>query len=296
MQNMASIGDKKTPSIPSDGLRRLWAWPITMSLISVGVISLAGAGFGRQGIEKSMTALVMPVGFFWLLLTTWMLLSWLQHRKTERLAATALWALFTLMSTGPVPNFWINQIESRTLPYQPQSELPLDYVVVLGGGTSDGPNRSQVSGSGDRVVLAAQLYLQGHCKHLITTGTSAKMLGIQPESGPTEQTREIWTGLRIPASAISSLPGSNTFEEMQSLKSMLAGKGSVRVGLLTSASHLPRALRLAREAGINDLIPIPANHRGGDYRRSLFYYLPSANHLQKFADCQHEWMGSLIGR
>jgi len=267
-----------------------------MMLVASLFVGAASLGFGRQGFEKSLTALVMPVGFFWLLVTTWMVLSWIRSSVDQRGWATAIWSIFTLVSTGPLPNLWVNHIESQIPPYRPEHEQALDFVVVLGGGTSYGPTRSEVSSGGDRVVYAAQLYVQGHCKHLITTGSAAVLLGQESKTGPTEQTTELWTKLGIPPSAITSVPGSNTYEEMQKLKSLLSSLDGKRVGLLTSASHLPRAMRLAEAAGITGLIPIPAHHLGGDFARSMGYYFPSAQHLNKFAICQHEWMGSLIGR
>lgn len=275
---------------------RLFSWLACMLLLVAVLSGLMGVGFGRQGIEKMLTALVMPVGFFWLLVNTWVILSWIQGRRDQRWWATACWVVLTLLCTGPLPNYWTNYLESQSPPYHADKEQPLDYLVVLGGGTIPGPTRSQVGGSGDRVVYAAQLYLQGHCRHLITTGSAANMLGRQAEMGPTEQTIEIWTSLGIPRSSITALAGQNTYEEMQNLKAFLSESEAGRVGLLTSAGHLPRAQRLAKSAGLHDLISIPANHSGGDFRRSLGYYLPSAQHLNKFASCQHEWMGGLIGR
>lgn len=275
---------------------RLVAWPICMTMLASFLSGLAGLGFGREGIEKLLSALVMPVGLLWLVVTSWMIISWFQRRNDQRWWATVAWTVVTLLSTGPVPNLWINHLESQIAPYRPDQQPPLDCVVVLGGGTTTGPTRSQAGANGDRVVYAAQLYLQGHCQNLITTGTSAAQIGKPVKAGPTEQTIEIWTELGIPATAISALPGRNTFEEMQSLKGFLPNLQGKRVGLLTSASHLPRALRLAEAAGISGLIPIPANLNDDGYWRTLGFYLPSSQHLNKFATCQHEWMGSLIGR
>ncbi len=266
-------------------------------LLVVSVLSgLVWAGFGKMGVEKLLTALVMPVGFLWLLMTAWMLLSWFQRRIGQRAWATAAWIILTLLSTGPLPNAWVNYLESQVPEYQPDEGPPLDFLVVLGGGTRSGPTRAEAGYSGDRVLYAAQLYIQGHCRHLITTGTSGPKLGRGEWPDPTEQTEEIWTALGIDRSAISALPGRNTYEEIQSLKKIMPEMEGKRIGILTSASHLPRALRLAEAAGISGLIPVAANHNGGEFTRALGHFLPSAQHLSRFAACQHEWMGSLVGR
>ncbi len=59
------------------------------------------------------------------------------------------------------------------------------------------------------------------------------------------KTVEIWTKLGIDSAAIRSIGGRNTFEEMQQVKEIWSELPGKKVGLLTSALHLPRAVRLA---------------------------------------------------
>lgn len=263
---------------------------------TVVLSSGAAAAFGWQGVEKLLTEFAMPVGFVWLVSTTWMGLTWIRRDSRTRWLATAVWVALTAISTGPVPNLWMDHLESLYPPYRAGSEPPLDVLVVLGGGTREGPTRSEVGAAGDRVVYAAQLYFQGHCGHLITTGSSAETLGRDSKS-PTEQTIELWTGLGIKRSAISTLPGRNTSEELKSLKANIALYQGKRIGVLSSASHLPRVMRLAQAEGLFDLIPVPANYNGSSWNgMSIHDFVPSARHLEKFSICQREWLGGLVGR
>jgi uncharacterized SAM-binding protein YcdF (DUF218 family) len=281
--------------------RRL-QWPISMAFILVVLSVLAGGFFGKQGVEKLWTALVLPVGLLWWLVSSWMLLSWVgisaseTSRNASRWLSMAIWTFLTLVCTAPFPVMCMRHLESQIPPFQPDDSQPLDAVVVLGGGTRSGPTRTEVGESGDRVVYAAQLYLQGNCRQLIATGSAAKGLSGVAED-PKDQTIQLWIGLGIPLTDISALPGRNTYEEIQSLKAYLSEHEGKRIGLLTSAFHLPRALRLAERAGIGDCVPIAADHHADQAQRITIYsFLPSAGNLEMISIVQREWMGKLIGR
>ena len=76
-----------------------------------------------------------------------------------------------------------------------------------------------------------------------------------------EATTRIWTEAGIPAERITQLGGMNTSQEMIELRQFLGEHPPARVGLLTSAFHMPRAERLARKNGLQ-LTPIPAGFLG----------------------------------
>ena len=276
-------------------LRSGIAWPLAMIAVALVLTLPAGIFFGRQGVEKLLTALVLPVGLVWWSITAWMLLSWFQAGRNTKWKSTIAWIVLSLFTTAPLPAFCMKQLETGIPLFQAEQQSPLDIIVVLGGGTRTGPNRAEVAESGDRVVYAAQLFLQGKCQHLVTTGSAANVIMGRTDD-PFEQTLQIWTTLGIPQTAISTLPGKNTYEEIQNLKELRSEFVGQRVGLLTSASHLPRAMRLARRAGMDDLVPIAAHHTVTDQSYSISYFLPSAQNLEMMAVVQREWMGRLIGR
>lgn len=276
--------------------RRNWvAWPLALLISATPLLGASGLLLGRQGLEKTLTQLTFPVAIFWLIVTSWILLSWWTGKSRNLSWAILLWLGFTLCSTAPFPNWCIDQLESQVHAFDPQSGPPLDYLMVLGGGTGIGPRRAELSAAGDRVYYAAQLFLQGRAKHLITSGTSTVALG-PPAPDPSQLTMELWSGLGIPAHAITSLPGSNTYQEIESLKGLMPQLKGKRIGLLTSAAHLPRAMRLADQAGLTELIPLAANHRRNTRGLQVTSFIPSSSNLEKLSICQHEWMGWLVGR
>jgi uncharacterized SAM-binding protein YcdF (DUF218 family) len=250
---------------------------------------------GKGGFEKTATTLVMPYGLLWLLLSGVVI----QHLCARGLLRTfplgILWVAITTASTSPLGDACLHYLENQEVVFRPDEDADLDVLVVLGGGTKQGPTRAQAASGGDRVVYAAQLYINGNAKRLITTGDA--MPGFAgARSSPQQHTVEIWTELGIPRDAIGTLSGLNTYQEIQSLKAIMPKLVGQRVGLLTSASHLPRAMRLARAEGLTDLIPIAADYRFNVESYSYIDLIPNAGALAQLARCQHEFMAKFVGR
>lgn len=241
-----------------------------------------------------MIRLVQPIGLGWLCYTAWITLWAYLQRGQHCYRHILLWCIIMLLTTSPLSGWCVKRLEAVNQEYDPQRHGDLDVLVVLGGGTRQGPLRAELAGDGDRVMYATQLFFQGHAKHLIATGDATP--GVSRDvTSPREQTIEIWQQLKIPAEAISTIAGLNTYQEIQSLKAIWPEIGHLRVGLLTSASHLPRAMRLARAQGL-ELIPVPADHDHSDQPLTFLDFIPSAGPLNQLAACQHEWMAWLVNR
>jgi uncharacterized SAM-binding protein YcdF (DUF218 family) len=116
------------------------------------------------------------------------------------------------------------------------------------------------------------------------------------QTSPSEEAIEIWTALGIPREAMASIRGANTFQEIRSLKQLMPELEDQRVGLLTSAYHLPRAMRLARAQGLHNLIPVAADYQASNAAPRLLDMIPNAASLAQWSRCQHEFMAWLVGR
>ncbi len=271
-------------------------WPALLlaGLLSTGLIALGYGLHGKPLAEKTLTALVMPVGMFWILLTGRLVQLTILRQGRGTAALFLLWLALTTLATRPVPRMVSRSIESSVTAYNPERDGALDVVVVLGGGTSQGNWRSQAAGAGDRLVMAAELYHLGLTRQLITTGQVTEGVSdSQPD--PSEQTHAIWTKLQIPDASIRQVGGRNTYEEMQQLKQLWPELSGKRVGLLTSALHLPRAMRLAKAQGL-ELIPIAADVRSAVETWGLLNFIPSAGNLAELAQAQHELMAAWVSR
>jgi uncharacterized SAM-binding protein YcdF (DUF218 family) len=304
------------PVKPAGNAWRPWIQIFTCMALFASVVVIGGwLSGGKSGAEKTIIRLVQPVGLLWLLFTGWCIPRWLQpiarclRQRAIEASASAngsamhaghaagiamLWLVFMGLTTNPLSHWCMKRLESGVESYRPESGEPLDVVVVLGGGTHQGPWRAELSGAGDRVMYAAQLYLQGHARLLITTGDVSPGIS-RDATSPWEHTLELWSLLNIPESAMDTLHGQNTFQEIQSLKEKWPEFEHRRVGLLTSALHLPRAMRLAKAQQL-DLFPIAADHIASDEPLTYLDFIPSAGPLSQLAACQHEIMAWLVNR
>ena len=100
--------------------------------------------------------------------------------------------------------------------------------------------------------------------------------------------------LGVPDERIERVEGINTSEEMRHLSEYL--KRSGRVGLITSAFHMPRAMRLARSQGL-ELIPLPADFlTPADLFPTVLDFIPDAEAIMVTRLACKEYLAKLVGR
>ncbi len=264
-------------------------------VFAAGIMAMAYFFDGKTGLEKTLIRMSFPIGLVWLALTAWLFHAVWQRRWRLTVAVVCVWLLFTSLGSTPVSNIFLRMLENQFTNFRPGVDPNLDIVVVLGGGTLQGPERAQAGMSGDRVVYAAQLLTAGYTQKLVTTGDTTAGFGRARKSAR-EQTIEIWQKLGIDPSQIGQLNGINTYQEIQSIKQLQQELPGQRIGLLTSAYHLPRALRLARSAGMHDLVPVAADYQVTVESFSFVDLIPSAHAFDQVARCQHEFMAAIVGR
>ncbi len=269
-------------------------------VLACATFALAWLALGRLAVEKLVTTLAMPAGLVWLLLAANAWICWIKVRGPLRLVGVVTWAVFTLACSPLVATLLVRERESRFAAVEPLAEDKFDAVVVLGGGANEGANqRSQGNASGDRLILAAQLWHQGLTERIICTG---KNIAAFDRSGidAADRAEEILMQLGVPVSAIERFGGRNTAEEMGELGSRFSS-GRDRVGLITSAWHMPRALTLAQRHGFEPQ-PLPCNFLSGPVDRErtaaiwIADFLPSSGALERNSKILKEHLASLVGR
>ncbi len=290
---------------------RSWWMPTSLVLALTICMPLAvTAGIsGKTSVEKMLTNMAQPlfVSIVGTLVVGVALFRRCDQRRDQRgdrgvgmalmIGSSLLWMLSSQAFVSTVLRAWESSVPSAPF----ASNEPFDYVVVLGGGTTAAPDgRAQFGTVGDRVGYAARLYLSGMVKHLVTTGDNLSLTGtlsgeFQQQDDPSQQTKKIWIDLGIPEEAISELAGQNTSSEIASLKSHPEYWQGKRCAILTSAIHMPRAMRLASRAGISAL-PIVADYRSGTGPLTCNQFLPDAEELLKLQFVIKEWIGMQVGR
>jgi len=172
----------------------------------------------------------------------------------------------------------------------------LREVVVLGGGTDSRINgESQLSTAGDRIATAARMYHAQRVERLICTGSNA-FQGSPLDLPPREEAAEVLVDLGVPSDRVIQLEGKNTSEEMKNLHAWLdAHQDCRRVGLLTSAYHLPRAIRLALSRGL-ELVPVPSDFLTEPFAPSPHLVVPGTDHLNTTHRALKEYLAWWVGR
>ena len=236
----------------------------------------------------------MPAGLLWILLAGLAVLAARHHRRLGG-AVAALWVAYTLVGNVWVGAWLIRALESQVDTVHPEEVPPLDALFVLGGGVKVGPRDwPEASGSGDRAILAVRLYHAGRTPVLVTSGRSVP--GIMKHRDHSEDTARLFRQLRVPESAIVRLSHPyRTSMELDAYVELKAERGWDRVGLLSSAYHLPRVMRNARRVGF-EAIPIAADHRGGAPPFGLIGLVPQSSGFTKVQTACWELVGMLAGR
>ncbi len=84
----------------------------------------------------------------------------------------------------------------------------------------------------------------------------------------------------------------NTMENAVNLAKMLSSTQARRIGLVTSALHMPRSVKVFQEEFPNDtIVPVPVNYLYSPDWSNPRAYMPSADTLAKSHYALHEWIG-----
>jgi uncharacterized SAM-binding protein YcdF (DUF218 family) len=215
-----------------------------------------------------------------------------RKRLATWLFATA--AAFTyLCASGPVGNALLGPLERQYSSMLDLRNVRAEYVVVLGSGyspRSDIPVTSALDDDGlVRIVEGIRLTRELEPRHLVVSG-GAPEGRIPPAIGYAKLAREVGIGAEMLIVLSDSL---DTASEARALRKLLGDEPCV---LVTSAYHLPRAMKLMARAGVN-AVPAAAGHRvhGAD-EWSWRHLIPSSVGLRRSERAFHEYLGLLALR
>lgn len=273
--------------------RAWWMGVVTALLAGVGIVVGLLSDIVAQ---KALGLLLMPAGLAWLLLITLTVTAWRTAPRALAWLASVALLLFTVAGNAWVGNALIGSLEQRIPPLELQQQQPFDAVCVLGGGTelsdADGPT---LGSAGDRIALAARLWHAGKAKVVVVSGSSIGSM--ERERDLTEESTILLRGLGVDPRAIMHVSSGavNTAQEITAYRAMAAEHGWTRVGLVSSAWHLPRALRLCRAADF-DVVPLGADRRGRFRSWSLYWVIPQDHGFDRVQHACWEYLGMLAGR
>ncbi len=271
--------------------------PHLLLLAFVGAVfcAIVGAVAGMTMLEKLLTSLVMPVGIIWLFLLVTIYFCLINRTAWPAIMCFVCWLFLTVAGNGFFASWYAGTIEREFLQQDLSAVEPYDVVVVLGGGTTTRlSGKPQVSESGDRIVQVARLWHAGKAKQVMCTGLQS-FRSSEEDLHPYEEATILLEELGVEPQALLKLNGVNTSEEMQNLKKWSDLNPGKRIGLLTSAWHLPRAVRLAKSQGV-EVDPIAAGFFSQPYAPSPSIVVPSEYNLVVTAAVTKEYLAKLVGR
>jgi uncharacterized SAM-binding protein YcdF (DUF218 family) len=249
-------------------------------------------------LSKFLPPFVYPLGLIGLLI----LLALFLEKRSRLQRIILILALVCLLLAG---NSWVATTLARSLEwrYLPPDPVPqADVMIVLGGGTEAAePPRPivEVNGAGDRLIYAAWLYKQGKAQHILVSG--GLLDWTIKSSTPAEDMSTLLQEMGVPQQAIWLQPNSrNTYEDALYCTQILHEKGIQRALLVTSAWHMPRAVKLFEAQGL-EVIPLPTDYNvtqadwqnlwRGDPRAWILAALPSVDHMALTTKMLKEYIG-----
>lgn len=226
------------------------------------------------------------------------LLTWKRRRLAIRLAILSV-AVLLVFSTAFIEGALVRSLEDQ-YPDPGPNIAPAQAIIVLGG-TIHMPSgihpASGLTGSSDRLLVALRLYRSGKAPLIFCSGGNNPLgghAGKVPEAVWMARLLEEWN---IPSTAIQIEGDSfNTHENAVRSYQALAPRGMLRIILVTSAMHMPRAVGAFRKAGFQ-VVAVPADfHSGWRDPDATSRWLPSATGLVDSGAALHEWLGIAIYR
>lgn len=280
----------------------LWVHLGVLALIAVAALLAVWGVAGWTMVERFLKQLVAPVGLVWIGLGLMTYFALVRRMPWIALAGLTLWLLLTAGGNRWVRQTVVASLERDHLQTHWSQLGEFDVVLVLGGGTDAAPNGSpMLVASGDRVVTAARMFHQGQIKFLVAAGSQA-LRARADELDRCQEMCAIWNDLGIPDEAMGMVRGINTREELEAFAAWLATKRQSqdaptlgRLGILSSAWHLPRAMKLCRALQI-DATAIPCDYWTRRDHPDPSLIVPSAENLTTVTKVLFEYLGAGIGR
>lgn len=206
-------------------------------------------------LKKYIGGLMLPLPALLILTGIGLLLVWFSRwQKTGKGIISASWLVLLLLSLQPVADNMLKPIEDSYPTWH--GEETVKYIVLLGGGytwnDAWAPSSNLINNSLPRLNEGIRLLHLNPGAKLIFTGAAAKTNPVSTA----EAGARVAESLGVPRSDIITLDSpKDTEEEATAVKQAI---GDVPFLLVTSASHMPRAMVFFRNAGLHPL-PAPAN-------------------------------------
>jgi uncharacterized SAM-binding protein YcdF (DUF218 family) len=252
-------------------------------------------------LKKLLSAALQPTSLLLAVMAAGLVL--LCFTKRQRLAKALLFAgltLLALLSIAPVARALVRPLEATYPPLLaeatsasatlPDGSPAPRWVVVLGGGHAEG-----------RVLAAIH---QLSAPTLVRLAEGIRLQRLLPESklvlsgggsgpGATDADLLAAAGVSLGVPQESMVLESQSCDTIDEVRELRAIVGAERFALVTSATHLPRAMAMFKRAGMNP-VPAPADYLAADEPAGVGHVLgliPHAAAGLMIERALHEYLG-----
>lgn len=244
--------------------------------------------------------LTSPLPFSIILMLLGVLLGFNGAVKTGRFFKITGFLLLFVCSLPVVERSLKGTLENQYPPVA-IAQTPVVGMIVLLGGTvaMPAPPRIDVEliESSDRVLHAFRLYQAGKAPVIfLSAGNVFVQPDLDSEAFYISSLLQEWG---VPRRAIVSEGNSrNTYENAMYTLQYLENQGiqDEPVLLVTSATHMPRAMAVFRALGINAIASTTDVSAGPSLLTGVFDYLPTQGALSGVTSVWHEYLGSWVYR
>ena len=260
-------------------------------------------------LSKMLPNLVYPAGIIAFFLLAGLILC--RSLRSKNILMGILLA-FVFISGNKLPGAFLIRSLEQTYPAYDGSEKA-DAIVVLGGGTVTRSSPRQiveVNGAGDRIFYAAQLYRDGKAPKILLGGSyinwrDGEVLSEDGISSPASEMKELMAGFFgiSETDLIIQDRSVNTAEEAAYDAEILKEQGLNKILLVTSATHMRRAVPLFEKQGL-EVIPAPTDYSYSDQEwQNLLHFdlstaytfiLPSASSMHALENAMKEYIGYFV--
>lgn len=251
----------------------------------------------NEALSKFLPLFLYPLGLTLLLLLLGVLFTLIGRRRFGIILAFLAAVLLYVSSIPATAHFLARTLESR---YEQARSYPrVPAIVLLGGaGVPSLPPRRypETNQNADRIMHAARLHRQGYARYIIATGGKNTVIkdfeGSEAEINAS-LLRELF-GI-APGDIIVEKESKNTREHGPAVREIMEKKNlPLEVIVVTSALHMPRALKVFERAGFK-VHPAPTDFRADEtLQRKAMNFMPQASSLAQTTAVLHEYYGTAI--
>ncbi|MHA7887776.1 YdcF family protein [Roseicyclus sp.] len=219
---------------------------------------------------------------------------WTARVRAAKRASALLLAMLLVIGAFPLGDRLLRPIEA-SVTGSPASDLPVDGIIVLGGGedlrASIAARQPQLDEAADRYLATLLLARRYPEARIIFAGGSGRLRDLAgADVSEASIAEQIFLAQGVaPARLLFESRSRNTVENARLALDLVQPEPGQRWVLVTSAFHMPRATRSFEAAGWSGLVPYPVDYRTRSWADGLGWDLQ--RNLEMLNTGIREWVG-----